>query len=678
METPNSKKEGARARTPKFQIRAPVLSAVTRNTPERGRKPSEHPKSSDPVVSTSRPDGRAKLRHEDSQVQFVAVATSSPQVEESQLLTERQREVASRQRYQTAHLYPDFSSSPAPTPTSAKSRMPRLDFSAQKPVPENVTTPMLEEHEAMDDYLGLSPTPKANDKGRSKLNQSTLADEDDESALSDDAADSDIPSSPPSMPEDTIRGDTTEIDTRGKLGETRSIDVANTTGEAEDAHGDKAKQDSKAPAHVDDDRIELPTVLLLGDQANPKAEIPNTDKATEGHEDPAEVQGTQEENEAAHNRATGMAEGPAIPSSLIQESEVFVDAPTEFGDDDKLANDQIRDESSSPIDFTDSVPEMTSLEAENTAAEQERNATNPVEAHEDAPPNQDDVKDSFSDGGADDSVLLAEKDDSESQSQNGPAIRRSKRKRTETTKATSTNSTKRRKSANSPLKRIISWVTGSQSQEGDDPDCITVASGPYIPSVSLRETSTAPGSASATADVPDAKRGRGRSRKPNGSVASTASQTPRTRQLKRNISVLSTESGKSLTTDTPGPRKSRRITRSQRSDSVAMEASGAAKRTADAVVISPSKTVQLKQEQLEESDAEGTDWGASSQLHTEHEVAVQRNRVIAQPKSIMDKLKSILADCKTLVLGSTEYRELDDVLFEVRKEVHEAANRGKQ
>ena len=48
----------------------------------------------------------------------------------------------------------------------------------------------------------------------------------------------------------------------------------------------------------------------------------------------------------------------------------------------------------------------------------------------------------------------------------------------------------------------------------------------------------------------------------------------------------------------------------------------------------------------------------------------------AKPASILGRLKRILSDCKQMVLGSQEEREFDDMLFEVRKEVHEAGRRG--
>lgn len=49
-------------------------------------------------------------------------------------------------------------------------------------------------------------------------------------------------------------------------------------------------------------------------------------------------------------------------------------------------------------------------------------------------------------------------------------------------------------------------------------------------------------------------------------------------------------------------------------------------------------------------------------------------RQMAQPQSILGRLRGLLADCKNMILGSQEEeREFDDVLFEIRREVHQRA-----
>ena len=52
-------------------------------------------------------------------------------------------------------------------------------------------------------------------------------------------------------------------------------------------------------------------------------------------------------------------------------------------------------------------------------------------------------------------------------------------------------------------------------------------------------------------------------------------------------------------------------------------------------------------------------------------------RVMLTPRSILGRLKKILSDCSQMVLGSQEERQFDDVLFELRTEVHAAGRRGR-
>lgn len=71
------------------------------------------------------------------------------------------------------------------------------------------------------------------------------------------------------------------------------------------------------------------------------------------------------------------------------------------------------------------------------------------------------------------------------------------------------------------------------------------------------------------------------------------------------------------------------------------------------------------------SRAEGVGTGAGERA------PATPSRRILNPRGIVDRLRKILADCQQLVLGSQEEREMDDVLFEVRREVHEAGRRGR-
>ncbi|KAF2210797.1 hypothetical protein CERZMDRAFT_44581 [Cercospora zeae-maydis SCOH1-5] len=53
----------------------------------------------------------------------------------------------------------------------------------------------------------------------------------------------------------------------------------------------------------------------------------------------------------------------------------------------------------------------------------------------------------------------------------------------------------------------------------------------------------------------------------------------------------------------------------------------------------------------------------------------REDRKIARPQSLLSRLRGILADCKNMILGSQEEeRQFDDVLFEIRRQVHDAGS----
>jgi hypothetical protein len=69
---------------------------------------------------------------------------------------------------------------------------------------------------------------------------------------------------------------------------------------------------------------------------------------------------------------------------------------------------------------------------------------------------------------------------------------------------------------------------------------------------------------------------------------------------------------------------------------------------------------------------------AAKEQVVEEETAVVQDRPTLTPRSILERLKGALNDFRGMILGPQEEREYDDVLFELRKETHEAARRGMQ
>lgn len=128
---------------------------------------------------------KARLRHNDSQIQFAAIESSPLQVQpvESQHLTDRQREVKERQGREAAAMFPEIRSSPRSTSRPADYVLPKLVFkSAQDPTPESAMiediSPTYPPDALMNDFLGSSPTPSSK-------------------RSSDRRSDDDPPSSPP-------------------------------------------------------------------------------------------------------------------------------------------------------------------------------------------------------------------------------------------------------------------------------------------------------------------------------------------------------------------------------------------------------------------------------------------------------------------------------------------------
>lgn len=134
-------------------------SASSRSATPGSAKTPETRTEGSTTLSRKKSKGRAakaKLRHEDSQVQFAAIESSPTLlVPESQTLTDRQKEIRERQR-ETAAMFPAVRSSPTEKTKKA------LSTSSQQPNvsrPSRASTP---NHDAgsFDDCLTSTPTPR--------------------------------------------------------------------------------------------------------------------------------------------------------------------------------------------------------------------------------------------------------------------------------------------------------------------------------------------------------------------------------------------------------------------------------------------------------------------------------------------------------------------------------------
>lgn len=109
---------------------------------------------------------KARLRYNDSQIQFAAIDSSplQPELAESQYLTDRQKEVKERQGREAAAMFPEIRSSPRSTSQPTEYNLPKLLLkSTQNPVPTSVidkdTSPTHLPDALMNVFLGSSPTP---------------------------------------------------------------------------------------------------------------------------------------------------------------------------------------------------------------------------------------------------------------------------------------------------------------------------------------------------------------------------------------------------------------------------------------------------------------------------------------------------------------------------------------
>ncbi|TVY47491.1 Telomere length regulator protein [Lachnellula occidentalis] len=170
-----------------------------------------------------------KMRHMDSQIHFKAVASSPVPgtVEESQVLTERQKEVKERQKAEAA-MFPDLRSSPRPKekevardenaepelPLHRSSSRSRTRSPLRTKQTERQTTPTPTPASEDDNFIVSSPTPKRNSQPH--FDPSELPSSPPESVLRNSrviaATEPEVPSSPPEIPEDPDFGLTTSVE----------------------------------------------------------------------------------------------------------------------------------------------------------------------------------------------------------------------------------------------------------------------------------------------------------------------------------------------------------------------------------------------------------------------------------------------------------------------------------
>jgi hypothetical protein len=153
--------------------RRSARSSRVRESPFKIIKPARGSMLQSPAVSSpasrrtsARRKPKVRLRHDNSQIQFEAIVSSpsNPFVQESQILTERQKEMIERQRLSGGLFANMGAPSPTrnapPSPLDIHSDVPSID---DLPTRNTRTTPLksLGKMVPMDAFLGSSPTPHA-------------------------------------------------------------------------------------------------------------------------------------------------------------------------------------------------------------------------------------------------------------------------------------------------------------------------------------------------------------------------------------------------------------------------------------------------------------------------------------------------------------------------------------
>lgn len=568
-----------------------------------------------PKSASSTP--KPRLRHDDSQIQFAPIDSSPlPPEGESQHLTEHQQEVLARQ-HQDAQLFPDLSSSPLAQSTALpKPISKRLDFTSHTKQHTNndlLGTPsgLPDGHGLMSDDLPSSPTPSST----KDVGQGAM-DIDDEDHF--DEPEQDPPSSPPrSVMEHEPHPDDDQMD----AGEAQDYEVG-----------------------PDETTVEV------------------TDFAAEGRAVQNVPVNSTEVGSDVINVTSDLPSDTQLPTIQLQ-----LEAAAASNEAPRIANsdEDAKKEAAHAVTNGNLIQDITRVE---------------------------------------DSFVLSDAVDTERDSQSISGSQRSKRggkKRKRSQEVVST-AKKHKENVSQGQVSLPKWNDDQQGEDGDVGEEIVVASSQRSSSPVLYTASPdqspekkpdaiEQGSSVVNADsqpndmAPPAKRRPGRPRKSSTS-------------LKRKASTLSDAS----TTDTPIPSSVAEGTPTKslkRDDGQSPRKSGGSRPTEGVdttkrVTRKNSSTVLVETKQQpnqQRNEANHTDLRSDAgdsytdtpelQLQAEQAAVAPSTparhieRPILTPKSILRRLRDALTDFKGMILGSQEEREFDDVLFELRKEVHEAGRR---
>ncbi|EMC99498.1 hypothetical protein BAUCODRAFT_153681 [Baudoinia panamericana UAMH 10762] len=585
-------------------------------------------------------------RHDDSQIEFAPVESLSPMPQnESHMLTERQKEVKRKQQ-ELAPLFPELSSSPMMNQASTNNDPHKvLDFHTEVNPARSSTPDDLPDADALSsDDLPSSPTPSS-----AKDVESAAVEANDNEGVVDGDTEGEWSSSPPRQ---SAAHQEERLSSPSPLNERLHSELVNARIPTKDVSPEKVPSNAYHASRAVPDK-DLSHVVELDDALVSDSVLPNAQLEREAQE-AANSMGDIEAGQTAE--VTMSLLPPLSESDQAAAAEVvaiaLVDADTTV--EDAAANDVSRVQDSF-------VQTPEGLKAS----------------------------------------LVQHASESQESRQNSR-----KRKRT-----SSAGSTARKRMSTSPIKKALgffsSYIAGRRQDEEDEDrgeEIVVASSQPrsppqadaepskpssplvVIPVTSFVDSTAASPGTAAVLDRPK-KRGPGRPRTSEASSpANQRSKQAMPKTLKRRASALSDDNDHDDEKDTesigakPTPSEGRR--QRQRRDT---ELRQVASRSQDD---SPARNLRSRSTgsrqasnelALQEQDHCADDAITTPQKQHQSEASVALQPVSpSTPKTILERLREVLGELQKAVLGPREEREMDDVLYELRRESHEAARRGRQ
>lgn len=652
--------ESETADTPRASRRSPV-----KESPFRIRKSSRksRSKSRSPAVSSvgskknsARRTPKARLRHEDSQIQFEAITSSpsDPFRQDSQVLTERQKEMMERQRA-TGNLFSDIGAKPSPQPEQMSiEQTPQellSDPMAAEFLDEETRTPSnaMASMGPMDVYLGSSPTPSTRTRNQQVRSDDTnIATPTAVRSIQGVDDLNNLGSSPPRL-EKQVTGtrDSTHVMTDEVVSDSFEYRQPGTSFSESFDDGTTVDEDALMVAdlesQVDDTADSLDGLPTEADYGTPSSTVE------------VQLNAQLEEELNGHSQSD---EDLSEQEEVQEDSNVYIDAPTQQQDSDNVRRTRSSTNTPSKASRKPETDKQTPIKSGKHSKKEDASTPTMKETPEEPLSSQ---------------VRGLRR--STRHSATPSPTRNSRKPLTESPVASSSKKGKKRESSG----KVKPAESAAPALDfANDPDCIVVAS-PVPENTSKRKT-------------------RGSLKSPENTVV--IPETTRKPSVRRSMSLLSQVENISddvIVEDTPAAKRPRGQNTNDASEARTtrttppLDPRVITKRLSH-VRVTPKHTPSIRSRQpspvIEDAAAEGDNQEPENQPERQPESQSQQvaaaiatpsrsftERVILTPRSILDRLKKMVTDCSNLVLGRAEEREFDDVLFDLRTQVHAAGRR---